>query len=194
MRHRSVYGGGELVLPQTAESDGIGRHVRATRSVGASPALRILCHPLRLAQCFLALGISRPASTRRYTACCGVACSHAPMHCSRKRRSVGLRASASAVQEVFVRVLRLPTPKLKFAKRGVIERIAGEAIRTSDCTNLFQPAERTLALRDGDGAVERHDRREANDHQLVVERHDLPSPCRRRDARSRGPQAMAAST
>ena len=58
MRHRSVYGGCEVVLHQAAESDGISRHVRAARGIGTVAGLPILCCPLRLAQRFLALGIS----------------------------------------------------------------------------------------------------------------------------------------
>src|ERR1700688_4786415 len=54
--------------------------------------------------------------------------------------------------------------KLKFAERSMIERIAPEAVRISNRSKLFEAALRTLALRDGDGAVERNNRRRPNGH------------------------------
>ena len=59
--------------------------------------------------------------------------------------------------EVFARDLMPPAAKFKFADRGVVERIAAEAVRASDRTNLFEPALRTVALRYGDGAIEGYD-------------------------------------
>ena len=71
--------------------------------------------------------------------------------------------------EVLARRLVPPTPKLKLAERGVVERIAREAIRVSDSMYLFEPAFRTFVLRDGDGPVQCYDWRRTNGQQLVIE-------------------------
>ncbi len=52
----------------------------------------------------------------------------------------GIARERERGEEIFVRVLRLSTPKLKLAKRGVVERIAGETVRIGYRANLFQPA------------------------------------------------------
>src|SRR5579862_6275159 len=62
--------------------------------------------------------------------------------------------------------------RFKFAERGMVKGIAGETLRIGDGANLFEPALGTFMLRDGDGAVERHDRRRANGRQSVVKRND----------------------
>ena len=74
--------------------------------------------------------------------------------------------------EVFAGGVGAAGAKLKFAERGVVEGIAGEAIGIRDGANLFEAALGAIALSDGDGAVERYDRRRTNGHQLVVERND----------------------
>ncbi len=67
----------------------------------------------------------------------------------------------------------LTAPKFKLAERGVVERIGGEPIAVGNAANLFEPALGTLALRDGDGTVERNYRRRTDCHQHAVKRNDL---------------------
>jgi len=67
----------------------------------------------------------------------------------------------------------LPTPQLQLAERRVVKRIRRQAVLVGDDADLVQPALGTLALRDGDGAVERDHRRGAQAHERVVERNDL---------------------
>ena len=98
--------------------------------------------------------------------------SQAAMRCSKNRRSIGLRASASAARKCSRAISGWPLRNSNSPSAAWIERIVGEAVRASNRANLFEPALRTLALCDGDGAVERDDRRRANGQQLVVQRDD----------------------
>ena len=66
------------------------------------------------------------------------------------------------------RDFRPAAAKLKLAERGMVEGIAGEAIRIGDALNLLEAALGTFTLRDGDGSIERHYRRWANGQQSVV--------------------------
>jgi hypothetical protein len=54
----------------------------------------------------------------------------------------------------------------KFAKRGEVERVCGEAITVGNMTDLIEPVLGTLALRDCDGAIERDNRGRTNQHNL----------------------------
>src|SRR5438309_9716736 len=74
--------------------------------------------------------------------------------------------------EVPARGVRPAAAKFKFAERGMIKGIVGEPLGIRNGVNLFEAAVGAIALRDGDGTIERHDRRRANGHQFVVERND----------------------
>ena len=80
------------------------------------------------------------------------------MRWSRNRRSIGLRARASAARKCSRALSCLPLRKFELAERGGVERIVGEAIAVGDGADLFEPALWTVALRDRDGAVERDNR------------------------------------
>jgi len=95
--------------------------------------------------------------------------SRAPTRRSRKRRSIGLRASAMACSEVLARGLVPPAAQLKLAKRRRVEGIRGEAIAVGNGADLFEPTLGPLILRDRDGTVQRDNRRGTYRHQRVVQ-------------------------
>src|SRR5215469_7503963 len=59
--------------------------------------------------------------------------------------------------KMFTRALKMAATNLKFAERGMVERIVGKTLWVLNRMDLFQPALRPFALRDGNRPVEGHD-------------------------------------
>src|SRR5262245_17961927 len=70
--------------------------------------------------------------------------------------------------EVLARDFLPPKAQLKLTKGRRVKWIAGEAVAILDRANRFEPALRTIALRDRNGAVECHHWRRSHRHQQVV--------------------------
>src|SRR5579884_1355896 len=75
--------------------------------------------------------------------------------------------------EVLVGSIAPAGAEFEFAQRCVKEGIRGEAIGVRNDANFLEAAFGAVALRDGDGAIQRDDRRWPNDHELIVKRNDL---------------------
>src|SRR5215472_2947449 len=92
-----------------------------------------------------------------------LACANALIEESAFHRIARQRQSRA---EVLARDFVPPTAQLKLAKGRWVKWIASEAIAILD---RVEPTLRTIALRDRNGAVERHDRRRAYRHQRIVQ-------------------------
>jgi hypothetical protein len=95
-----------------------------------------------------------------------LACANALIEESAFHRIARQRQSRA---EVLARDFVPPTAQLKLAKGRRVKWIASEAIAILDRVDRFEPTLRTIALRDRNGAVERHDRRRAYRHQRIVQ-------------------------
>src|SRR5262245_6971077 len=84
----------------------------------------------------------------------------------------GVTRERKRSSEVLACCLVSAAAKLKFGACGRIERIGRETIVVSNRIEFFQAAFRTVALGDGDRAVERDNWRGTNCDQRVVERND----------------------
>src|SRR4029077_18794118 len=68
--------------------------------------------------------------------------------------------------------LAISAPQFEFAKRCEVERIGGKAFSVRNGEYLLQAPIWPFVLSDGDGPVQRNDRRRAYRHQRIVESDD----------------------